>query len=586
MGCKQVESKKKPEEKKEESKKEEEKKEEVQPQVEEEKKDKEEVVVVEGQTAEVEPAIQNVKATKTNNDIQITIMCEGFEKFEKKYPPNTIVSDIINDFSKEAPKFPIKNEAAWFVNDKEIKMEDTIASLVTEEEKEISLKVEVYGLFDFTDDYWKDFSSTINFIGKPIMDNNVFRVIVFDRNQKSLKVVEPSLMDNSEIENYSQFSSICNGNDKLFISGGKNITGNLLNNFWVIDLGSLAVHKHPAGMPSPKKFHSMIYVPSKYVFVVGGNDKKVFYYLDDKNEFDSWADLNEERVEPALCVVNDTFIYAFSNLRNNNDKITFEKTNLRKKPMWEIIEPILPSDLFFTQKFFGTSYNYNNKNVIFFGGSCVTYNDKGEAVKTENCFEYETISNKLKSSNIPFIKSDLNEKNFLPYNNKCSLLIPDFNTFDPKIHSYNSDKNTFKTIHFENQDGGDKEKVSSADGIIELQKPENVGEVNINLNIPKKKYFFNMPLGEEQSKPVESQRNVIVSQIDNQENFQVQQNNEQKKDISSHDNSIFRPMTPTQVTPDTMIKDKGLLQSTNIQDQRHSTIERRYVNTPITPIGK
>ena len=99
-----------------------------------------------------------------------------------------------------------------------------------------------------------------------------------------------------------------------------------------------------------------------------GKEKHLFYYLYDKNEFDSWADLNEERIEPALCVVNDTFIYAFSNLRNNNDKLTFEKTNLRKKPIWEIIEPILPSDLIFTQKFFGTCYNYKNKNVIFFGG--------------------------------------------------------------------------------------------------------------------------------------------------------------------------------------------------------------------------
>ena len=581
MGCKHVESKKKPEEKKEEPKKEEPKKEEVQTKAEEENKDKQEVVV-EGQTGGVEPAIPIVKASKVNNDIQITIMCEGFNKFEKNYPPSTIISDIISDFSKEASKFPIKNDATWYVKDKEIKMEDTIASLIPEGEKEMSLRVEVYGLFDFVDDYWKEFSSTINFIGKPIMDNNVFKIIVFNRTQKSFRVAEPSSMDNSEIENYSQFSSICNGNDKLFISGGKNITGNLLNNFWVIDLESLAVHKHPVGMPSPKKFHSMIYVPSKYVFIVGGNDKKVFYYLYDKNEFDSWADLNEERIQPALCVVNDTFIYAFSNLRNNNDKLTFEKTNLRKKPIWEIIEPILPSDLIFTQKFFGTCYNYKNKNVIFFGGSCVTYNNKGETVKTENCFQYETISNELKSSNIPFVKSDLNEKNFLPYNNKYSLLIPDFNTFDAKIHIYNSDKNSFETFHFENQDDGDNEKVSSIDIIIEKKKDVNTVEMNNNLNVPKKKYFFNMPLGEEQSEPAGAPRNVIVSQIDNQENIQVEESNEQKNDGSSHDNHLVKPMTQTQIIPNTMKKDGGIFQSTNNQEnQRHSTVERRYVNTPI-----
>ena len=44
----------------------------------------------------------------------------------------------------------------------------------------------------------------------------------------------------------------------------------------------------------------MIFIPNNYVFIVGGNDRKTFYFNIENAEVCEWADLNKIRNEPAL----------------------------------------------------------------------------------------------------------------------------------------------------------------------------------------------------------------------------------------------------------------------------------------------
>ena len=150
-------------------------------------------------------------------------------------------------------------------------------------------------------------------IGRPF--NNPFEVEVFDKNNNTLNRLDLSLenIKETKIENYSPLSSYCNGNNHLYISGGINKDNAILNDFWDIDLNNKIIEKIPEGI-SPKKNHSMIFIPEKYVFIVGGNDKKTFYYDIEKKEIINWADLNHERVEPALIVIRDE-LYCFELLK-------------------------------------------------------------------------------------------------------------------------------------------------------------------------------------------------------------------------------------------------------------------------------
>ena len=114
-------------------------------------------------------------------------------------------------------------------------------------------------------------------IGRPF--NNPFDVEVFDKNKNTLNLLDlsPENITETTIENYSPLSSYCNGNNHLYISGGINKDNAILNDFWDIDLKNKTIEKIPEGI-YPKKNHSMIFIPEKYVFIVDGNDKKTFYY--------------------------------------------------------------------------------------------------------------------------------------------------------------------------------------------------------------------------------------------------------------------------------------------------------------------
>ena len=520
-------------------------------------------------------------------EIKVIIECYSEKKFEKTYKTNAIVSDIMDDFSKETVNtFPNKNEAKWTSNGKELKKEDTLSSLLQPEQGEINIVIEVFGLYQFVNDYTKSMASDTTFLAKPIKDDG-FEVMLFDRRNKTFKAERPYNMEDSEIEFFSSFSAICNGSNKLFISGGENNAGNLLNNFWIVDLTSLNLHKNQKGMPSQKKFHSMIYIPSNYVFIVGGNDKKVFYYSIEKDIFEEWADLNDTRIEPALCVVNDTYLYAFSNINKGENKLSFEKSNLRTKASWEAFEPILPSNIQFNQKFFGCCYNSIKKNVIFFGGSLFNKNlTEQDEIKIPNYFEYDTISNEIKDSGIQYIESDLNEKSFIPFNDKYSFLIPNFNTYNAKIHTYNNQKNEFQTFHFENEDANislttkehqeELAKINQKDfGLNNL----NRGPITKSILVPKKKYHFNMPGAMEQ----ESHSDV---RDDQKENSNVNYNNIENNDMSNQDFGFSAAMAKTQLVGGSQSSKGIVYQSAYGSGYDKNIVIRKYVNTPegTTPI--
>ena len=74
----------------------------------------------------------------------------------------------------------------------------------------------------------------------------------------------------------------------------------------------------------------MINISNKYIFIVGGNSKKAFYYDIDNKVIYNWGNLNFERTVPALIQI-DKELYCFDNLKKGDNDITFEKNKFKRK---------------------------------------------------------------------------------------------------------------------------------------------------------------------------------------------------------------------------------------------------------------
>ena len=119
----------------------------------------------------------------------------------------------------------------------------------------------------------------------------------------------------------------------------------------------------------------MIFLSPDKVFIVGGNNRKTFYFDINAKKIIDKAELNKIRIEPALQVISN-ILYCFdNNNKTNNEKLSFEKINIDNyDAKWEIIFPKI-NKIKFSQKFFWVSKDNKGENLIFLGGNKEDYND-------------------------------------------------------------------------------------------------------------------------------------------------------------------------------------------------------------------
>ena len=142
------------------------------------------------------------------------------------------------------------------------------------------------------------------------------------------------------------FTAFCNANGCLYFSGGENDqtydpdkTVAKYNDFFYIDLRELNENNNKImirelpNLNESRTWHSMIYVPKKYIFIVGGsNTKSVELYNIETNQLVKDSELNENRSECTLCLVNNMYLYAFYGfLIHQEYNKTIERCNLLKE---------------------------------------------------------------------------------------------------------------------------------------------------------------------------------------------------------------------------------------------------------------
>ena len=395
---------------------------------------------------------------KNEDKVLITIQVKNGGLWEKEYFKNDKIQNIIDDFKESnGEEFPIEYINNWKNKVESLKMTDVIEKLLLsnitsniKERPEIILEEEIIP----------------DIIGKPFSEP--FEVFIFNRKDKKLNIqkYEDDEIDKYKLNDYNSSSAYCNGNNRLFISGGEKNNLNYNNKFWKINLDNQGIDFIEM---EDKKNHSMIYIPGGYVFIVGGINKKTFCYDEQNNQIWLYGNLNILRNEPALVLISG-LLYCFDNIniKDSSNKFTFERTDLNKESSeWELMAPNFNYKVNgMNQKFFGIVKNDGN-NILFLGGNM----DENEDKNKYN-YSYNIKNNEIELSDIPFKEYNFKEKTFLPYNENIEYILPDFNRNHPEVIFYQKNKKKLNIVKY---------------------KHDSKNKSPININTCTQKFNFKMP---------------------------------------------------------------------------------------------
>ena len=246
----------------------------------------------------------------------------------------------------------------------------------------INMKYIKKGL-DIPDDIIQAYIDNNKIIGNAIIDNpETFGIITYEANSNKISSYKYKSSDYSILNTFNNFTAYCNARNCLYFSGGENEQSNDLdktslkyNDFLYIDLSTLTEDKlninELPNLIEARTWHSMIFVPNKYIFIVGGsNTRTVELYDIDEKKLTKDSELNEIRCESTLCLVNNTYLYAFFGfvLHQEYNK-NIERCNLLKEiRKWEYVNYQVNEGINLKLSFFGITY-FKENELLLIGGN-------------------------------------------------------------------------------------------------------------------------------------------------------------------------------------------------------------------------
>ena len=329
----------------------------------------------------------------------------------------------------------------------------------------INMKYTQKGL-DIPENAVQAYRENTKIIGSAILDNpETFGIITYENNTRELNPYYYQRSEYPELNTLNSFTAYCNAKNCLYFSGGekeqpyeKEDNSLPYDEFICIDLTELSTNKNKLvinklnNLINPRTWHSMIFVPNKYIFIVGGsNTKSVELYDIDEKKLTKDSELNEIRCECTLCLVNNTYLYAFYGFLLHQDyNNSIERCNLLKEERkWENINVIENCAVKFKPSFFAISY-FLNDNLLLIGG-----NDTGEDERNDYIYKFGKEENqKDEIEDYKFeLKENLNifkDKLFMPLENNKAVNIPliiggeikviILDTENGEVTSFNNDK--------------------------------------------------------------------------------------------------------------------------------------------------
>jgi hypothetical protein len=412
---------------------------------------------------------------------------------EKFWNKKTKIYEIIQDFKVDYDK----GDLFYFeINNEEIDLKKKIIDYRLIDKKLIIYIKSLFKLPNNIEEYIINNSMLFGAVNIPTSNFYIYNKETKDFQKKAFR--EFKIEDLNYVTHYSSY---CNGINTLYIFGGEKDNKSIFL-FLILDLKTMKFKKYEANF-HPNHLHSMIFIPKYYVFIFG--DLNTFdnciYFDTEKNVFFPYKKIEEEIESPSLSCINNQYLYVF---KEKGLKLLIYKTDLKKKPNWEKIEPKYKKDVNVYMTIFAVS-KLNANSIIFFGR-----NDCRNEINNEiDSFEYNWEENTLNEGKVSY-KEKLNfiEKSFIPLNKNLYSNIPSDTIF--KI--VNFDLSSIQiTIDVENT-----EKKSNVENKEKKLNVENI-EKKLNVeNIEKKSNIENKSkINEITTETRDSFKILDLNQIDN-----------------------------------------------------------------------
>jgi hypothetical protein len=310
------------------------------------------------------------------------------------------------------------------------KLNDEIG-LVFPNKETVVLKMLYLGL-EISLDVKNDYEVTTTLVGEPLFDlgGNV-GLLIFHKYEHSFT---SEILKNQKLSKYNHLSSYCNCKNVLYICGGESQENkgtnnrNYISDFTQVDLFNTESINELPNLEEPRAWHSMIFIPNKYIFIVGGDTRVVEIFDIEKKKLSPDSEMNEIRNECTLFCLNDSILYAFSGVAKNGNYLkNIEKCNLRHgKREWTLIE-CNEKSADFQDCFYISCFNNKSSIILFAANENENYSYDSlifEVKEDENNAEEEE-DHSLKVFNTEEKLIDVcPEKMFHPISNNSSVLIP------------------------------------------------------------------------------------------------------------------------------------------------------------------
>lgn len=463
----------------------------------------------------------NASFNFNNNDKEIAKVCfysmNENQLFESHYPINSYINDITKDFIKKQ-KFQENSEYTFYIKNNDSQMilidqtknisyyitnlQDTLFlmeqgmmnnSYITttiSSNKFLKIFVKKKQKFNIPENIEQYIIDNTELIGKPAV--NQLKYYVYNKKDKNLQLVELSAdqIDLLQINFFSRKTVYCNAEDNLFIYEGNNELHNKYSTFYSINLKNNEIKLISSNFPQ-RFLHSMIFIPEKYIFILGGkNSKEVIYYTikKDNNIYEIYPNLLPfDLLEPSLIIIDNKFLYAFE---NSVFCLHIIKTNILFQSSFEEIKLKNNNNIMImNQKFFGVVKQKNS--IIFLGGQMINQ----ENYSSKTTFEFNYITEILKQGHRKFVTLDLFEKTFIPIGDDEYIQISEFlnnNDYMPiisifqgnlkkseqtytKSNTNGTQKNCFVSIHTKNVN------IHLPDNMTSLVGTSSFGEIAVPL---------------------------------------------------------------------------------------------------------
>lgn len=357
-----------------------------------------------------------------NKEIIVNYRYNSKTEFQKVFKSNDNISSLFDVLLEKKSKYAEYDLTTNEYLSLSSKLNEKIGNIFPNiESTEVNM---LYLGLDVSNDIKGDYEIGNTVLGMPLFDlGGDIGLLIFHKIEKKLTA---EIIKNKKISKFNHLSSICNGKNILYLSGGdkagKSGKSDPTNYFTSIDLlNTKSINDLPV-LSIPRSWHSMIYIPKKYIYIIGGGALETELYDIEKNSIIIDSKMKEIRNECTLFVMNNSILYAFCGLSVDGSFITtVERCNLRQKErIWSYVNYITADNTLFEECFYVGTF-FSETSLILFAANEDEKNEFSNILFDLEDEDNPTLSYYESGGKIIDI---VPEKIFHPIGENTSIMIP------------------------------------------------------------------------------------------------------------------------------------------------------------------